>query len=316
MRKIFYCFILLIVIYSFTSCEKEVNEEVIKKNDSKSNEATISENSEKIVYTKFGVLEDEFLYFSDNGIYKTNSSDITKKIKVIDEIANEIDVLNNFIYYTSMDSLIYKIKSDGSEKTKINNESSKNLNVYENNIYYTHERKIQKIDLNGNNKTTLDSEENSLFSIIDIVDKIIYYQLNNDLSTIYTMNIDGSNKTSFSIDKCYEIKILDNWIYYINANDFQKLYKIKINGESKTKITNVSTDILILVDNFIYYQDTKNDHELYKIDINSLKTAKITDDWCDNIVITENYIYYTNINNNQRYIVNLNTLEKTKQEYK
>ncbi|MDR1001644.1 MAG: DUF5050 domain-containing protein [Clostridiales bacterium] len=162
------------------------------------------------------LLVDDFIYCSFlslldglNGIYKVSAK--TGAITQLSEAGTvSMAILDDWIYYTlGQDGRsIQKMRLDGSEKTKINDENSTWINIYEDRIYYANEtdRQIVSCDLNGKDRILLKDGTGWCRSLI-VYDDNIYYSVSGD--GVYKMDLDGNSAT----------KLCDYMNNFINYTD-------------------------------------------------------------------------------------------------
>lgn len=135
-------------------------------------------------------LDDEWIYYINEGIYKMKKDGAEKKLVLAQEsyIFNLIGVDNEYIYYLT-DMGIYKIKKDGNLNEK----------VYEGNASWG--------NLQG--------------------DKIFFSDINN--GCIYVVDKNGKNLKKLVEDFAYRINVVGNLIYYDYSNRPIKLKWKKLN---------------------------------------------------------------------------------------
>lgn len=95
----------------------------------------------------------------------------------------------------------------------------------------------------------------------------IYFSNEYDNGTLYSINIDGSEKLKLNDDWSPRFCVSGNHIYYENGNDGSKLYTITTNGNDRRKL---SDDNLVSIswnvyDGRIYYNNYDDDDSLYSI---------------------------------------------------
>ncbi|MCL1858157.1 MAG: DUF5050 domain-containing protein [Oscillospiraceae bacterium] len=234
----------------------------------------------------------------------------------------------DWIYYRGIcpNEGLYKMRTDGTEKTKLDDEKGLDIiNVVGDWIYYTSEYcKLNKIKTNGKEKTLLSSD---VWSSINIVGDWIYYigRDDNYNNNIYKMRTNGTGKVKLDIGGHYveaifvgqiystytadSLKVVDNWIYYSNSYG---IHKIKTDGTGNTKlITGEYLDYrnINVVNNWIYYLDYSSIPNpsggssfpdkimLYKIKTNGKEKTKLSDDSMFSVNIVGDWIYYINESN-------------------
>lgn len=178
--------------------------------------------------------------------------------------AYSINVVGDWIYYSSSDG-IYKIKTDGSSSAKIIDESNT--------------------------------------STIIVIGDIIYYSTVSDEDNqihLCKVNTDGSGKTILGKDNSMSgLNIAGDWAYYVNYHDGQRIHKIKLDGSDATRMKDDNSILQVIIDNgFMYYLTVASG--IYKMNIDTLETTCIVDSSMVNtgmaipkFNIANNWIYYS-----------------------
>lgn len=180
----------------------------------------------QIVGSKRGI----YLQNVDNKIYYLNVDDNYKIYRIDEDGSNNqlissdsavdyMKVQGDWIYYCNVDDndSLYRVRKDGTQRQKLNFDNSKNVNIVDNYIYY---------------------------SSID----------ENNSGSLYSMEIDGSNKKLLSSTDCSTaVKVKDGYIYCSGYNS-NGIYSIKTDG-SGYRLINNSKNIISLstAGNWIYY---------------------------------------------------------------
>lgn len=205
------------------------------------------------------------IYFMDryNKLYITSMSLDGKNKKVIKEVvANDMMVYDDYIYYVTRDGNLGKVKIDGSNSRLLETDVMQ-FDVSKSGIYYIYDpRKIERpkglyrIDFQGNNKIKLIDDTPYNFNASG---NLIYF--NHPLTyTLYSMKMDGTEKTQLTGNNSSDINLAGDYIFYRNLEDNKKIYRIDKNGlnrislQGTTKVTN-SIDL------------TKEVNELYNKEI-------------------------------------------------
>lgn len=150
-------------------------------------------------------VEGDWIYYIKQASFLGNGYITKMKIDGTDEtiISNNYDfyspVLDNgWIYYSNLDCGLNKIKTDGTCNTSL--QSSDNpffINVYNGYIYYSNANPIDKgsiyrIKVDGSNREKIN--DNGVYSIQVINNKIFYEVSDNYGYAFYSMNEDGTQK--------------------------------------------------------------------------------------------------------------------------
>lgn len=278
---------------------------------------------------------DKYIYYAIyNKIYKVNKK--TKAIKLIHTVKKggftEITIYKNYIYcslnliYGSGDfySYIYRVKTDGTKGEYI--EQGHTPVVYDGKIYYSRlslgsnrddikNLGLYKMNLNGDNKTRLDS---SAEFCMRYYKSYIYYSNDNG---IYRIGINGKNKEKIAnndemyIFDIYGDCIYYNYSYYKSGSSYYEdgIFKYNIKTKKTTKI--LSNSIGHDVDNsYIYYTVKKGDkYYMYKMNLSSKKKTSLTSGGViSDLIVRGDYILYNSYisPNNTVNIIKTNGKEK------
>ena len=171
------------------------------------------------------------------------------------------------------------------------------------NIDYVN-NKICRMKNDGTELTVINDNEfsNDCYEIYVIKDKIYYI---GDDYNIYTMNLDGSNKTQISKNKTGYLGISDKYILY---NDYPEgsenlteeeaentdyvTYVMNIDGTNAKPVNGKRLYSVTLKDDYIYY--TNDEKQVCKIKVDGTEDSIVYDTDAYNMNLSENYIYYMN----------------------
>lgn len=181
---------------------------------------------------------------------------------------------------------LYKIDKDGKNKVKLSDELVDNINVYKDCIYYSGDSSIIngneiskensgifKINIDGTNKIRI---YDKYAEFLKLSENNIYFSDSEDNYKLYKMNIDGTNVKKLNDDISWDIQVDGNWIYYSN-NPYDghtamilpldqtkgNIYKITTDGTNRTKLNNEASRLNEVLDGWIYYSDWSD--KLYKM---------------------------------------------------
>src|SRR6056297_2045935 len=162
MRKL----LLMLLIIALTSCN-------LLKEESKvgSNSGNISNGGLICSFDK-GII-----YRSESDDWKLYYYDGLEKIKICDDMASYINVVDSTVYYSNFSDgqRLYKINTDGSNRERLTNFSVSNVNVINKEIYFINMEDgfiVEKIDIKGDRTIIIDSKTNSL-----VTDGIFLYYI-------------------------------------------------------------------------------------------------------------------------------------------
>ncbi|HEY9058967.1 MAG TPA: stalk domain-containing protein [Pseudobacteroides sp.] len=233
------------------------------------------------------VTDNQYFFINDKKNIIKKSFD-GKKTNVGGDKANQILLHGDWIYYINETdgNNIYKIKTDGTSRSKLGDGKANEIEIAGESIYYIKDNKIWRMNLDGSNQSTVNSDVSALW--VDIIGETMYYKVFNYGigGRLVKSDLNGNNRVDICSDEPagfvhssnggasfwyrHNEHIVGDWIYYINAYDQKSIYKIKTDGTERTKITadsvmdNNYPDINI-VDNYIYYRNASDGDKLYRI---------------------------------------------------
>lgn len=166
------------------------------KTDGSEKKKIVDEYDNKIAGHDLNV-SGNYIYYNDKdakGIYRIGI-DGNNLLKLNSDKAQYMNVVNDWIYYTTQGDRLYKMKIDGSKRMKLNDDTSFFINVVGDWIYYTdiNDRKIYKIKIDGSSKSVVnDKASTDRDGFINVVNDKIYY-LDNYSPKYKYIPIDGSS---------------------------------------------------------------------------------------------------------------------------
>lgn len=247
--------------------------------------------------------EDSIYYVKDYKIYKSDK-DLKNEVIIFDERANfgkdTINVVEDWLFYREGKEII-RMKADGTNYEIIYIGYSIHMQVVGNWIYFIsldNDRKICKIDVNGQNKQFL-SDKN--IEDMAVYDGKIYYSYNNkDDGFLEVMNIDGTDKQFLSNIRTRNMIVGKEYIYYLDDVE-EILYRMNLKDKTKEQLSNRQILKFIKDYNFIYYTLKAPDNSdwmfkgLYRMDVDGSNVVALDDViYLDEVGMgaTEDYIFY------------------------
>lgn len=253
---------------------------------------------------------DGYLYvLKDNNIYR-GTADLKNSFVPITNIdsdyINRFFVYNGKIYYSKdntngSDDIYAKLavmNVDGSSASIIDEYIPDQMVADKDGLFAVSmdavtERKITKFDLNGGNKTVLESDS---VAFMTIAGEYIYYTNIDDNFNLYRIKKDGTNKTKILDNKLDYTAVISNqneffgvigeYVYYINKNDNNKIYKVKTDGTGNSVIVDTNVSKLCVKDNYLYYSVSYGkDAGLHCADTTGKEIKKILNKNVDSFVV-------------------------------
>lgn len=222
----------------------------------------------------FGIasVQDGWIYYSDysdnQNLYKMkpDGSSVTKLSS--EGGISHINVLGDFIYYSSNEGKLSKMSIQGTDSTVLVDDEVYFLYAASDWIYFYSKGALQRMKPDGSDRSTiLESDDQWNYYITD---GYIYYIENGSLMRV---NSDGSGKTAIINGNVQYFNISGGSIYYISLD--QKLYKAVINGTGKKLLTNDDTGSINVTDGFVYYSNISDNSTLYKVSVDGTSRVKL-----------------------------------------
>lgn len=245
--------------------------------------------------------DNEWIYYSNINdgmkLYKIKK-DGTEKTKLYDGIVYYLNLVDNWIYcrvnnpnYSDC-GMLYKIKTDGSESYKLA-EAIVSLFVANNWIYFSdYSDDICKIDIQGNNFTSL---VDPTFAASEMIfsDGYIYSigfedELNVKSPYLYKIKENGGEKNILMKGNTGRLIIDGNWIYFVSSG----FNKIQIDGSQLTKISTEGDSNYNVADGWIYHRDESDGNKLYKVKTDGSGKVKLCDETPTRINIVDDWVYF------------------------
>ncbi len=253
------CFCLLII--SFTACKNTNNlnkssKKSLLSSSTKIKTTMIESKTTKVLSENSIDFENERLAFEqsipsiivgdgkgavyyrsemDNWCLYKAKIDGSDKIKICDDVADKINVLDDYIYYTNFkDNFnVYRIKTDGSDRQKLIDTYCANLLVTENYMYMClrdekNNSNIYRSKLDGSNLELLISG----MSLRTYYNGVIYCD---DVDNLYSFDLRNRELKKIVEEYTYYVSADDNGIYFWQPNKGEYCMLDK-NGEIKTLV--------------------------------------------------------------------------------
>ncbi len=202
-----------------------------------------------------------------------------------------INAIDGYLYFITIDTT----EADTLASTLPEDEKA--------NIDYVN-NKICRMKNDGTELTVINDNEfsNDCYEIYVIKDKVYY--IGEDYN-IYTMNLDGSNKTQISKNKTGYLGISEKYILY---NDYPEgsenlteeeaentdyvTYVMNIDGTNARPVNGKRLYSVTLKDDYIYY--TNDEKQICKVKVDGTEDSLVFDTDAYNMNLSGNYVYYMN----------------------
>jgi len=255
--------VVLFAILILAACSKPITEKSYEQGNTNGNIKQMGYAVEKDGWIYYCNPDGDGSYVVRDGLFK-KKVDGTDKQLLSANLAYEINIVGNYIYYISGDpGPIYKIHKNGGTPQKLEGKRSNNLIVLDDTVFYRSGKTLFKMRTNGSNKRKI-NDDTLEFSIYDNA----IYLTGNDSHHLYRIDFDGNNMQKLSDDYALDLNIADGWIYYVNFND-PKIYKMKIDGTEKALVCADKAWNVNLHEGVLYYRGMPSplDMGIYKINV-------------------------------------------------
>ncbi|MDF2843509.1 MAG: hypothetical protein K0R00_1935 [Herbinix sp.] len=122
----------------------------------------------------------------------------------------------------------------------------------------------------------------------------IYYQNGQD-GKIYVMNIDGSGQQKLNDYEFRNFKFVDDRIYYSNDDDEYTLYSMNTDGSDRMKLNNdMPTCMNVFGDRIYYSNNLYGDHGIYSVKTDGTDRIRLNNDSVSLMIVVDGWIYYHN----------------------
>ncbi len=247
----------------------------------------------------YAVSEKQWIYYvspnADSSKICINKvkNDGTKKQTILEADYDmlSLNAVNGYLYFITIESS----EADTLASTLPDNEKT-NLDYVNN--------KICKMKEDGSDLTVINDNEfsNDCYEIYVIKDKIYY--IGEDYN-IYTMDLDGNNKTQLSKNKTGYLGVSDKYILY---NDYPEgtenqteeeaentdyvTYIMNIDGSNAKPVNGERLYSVTLKDDYIYY--TNKEKQICKVKVDGTDQQAVYNTSAYNMNLSGDYIYYMN----------------------
>jgi len=257
------------------------------------------------------------------GIYKTNG---VQSYKICEDNAKFINVVGDWIYYSNYGDgqKIYKVRTDGTGRRIVCTDQASYVVVSGEYIYYSYHSgtgigNIKKISRDAL-KSTGTVIANDEAEYLTISGDMIYYTNKSEGNSIYSVSVNGGNRTKIASDSAKFITFANSQIYYIT--DAGQLKWISKTGGSfgSIQVSNGSTGLSAVIGamnitsdgKWMYYTDASDGNKVYRAPIvNYLRISgdKYADSYADFIGLAGDKVYYTK--GNAMFIANEPTISSS-----
>lgn len=295
MKNILLAFVIASCLLT-TSCSK--SEE--KENKTNTQTESYTPKVENISYASSQSQTSSKLTLSDDNIYYSKFSTLGKLLFYSDnDNNNKLSIVEDYSLYNYLDS---------NSSTSVLDYSIESISSIDSNIYFSNVsdgNSLYRFDYVKNQVDKI--MDGSFRNIISNAENIFY--INNINSSLCSINPNTKEHNMITNDKCGNFVLNGNNILYQNLSDNSSLYSINIDGTNRNKLTSAPVDSFSAYNNYIYYISSI-DNKLYKLDLSLKTTTKMGNIKGSNLKIFNQKLYYIDFNTNTLNSINLNNFDK------
>ncbi|MFZ5986583.1 MAG: DUF5050 domain-containing protein [Bacillota bacterium] len=265
-------------------------------------------NAQNINY-HFGTLaaEGDYIYFSNNDdegkLYKMHY-DGSGKVKLSDNCARSINVLDGWIYYIAdyagQGGKIVKQRVDGTEKIYFEDTSAQKMIVVNDWIYYIglHDTgEIIKIKTDGSQKTVLYSGD-FVHNIYVVGDWVYFNRQYEENHFVYSLasriRVDGTELSVIKDKYTYLLTVNQTGLYYRHGFSSELIaYKADLNGGNPQEISDCSIYLNVDDNGDIYYYENGLLKKLAAVNGETTKIADVQMFYVADIFLTPDWVFFS-----------------------
>jgi len=260
--------LLLVTLLVFTSCTQ--SQEQIKIGSSSGN---ISNGGLICAFDK-GII-----YRSESDNWKLYYYDGKEKVKICDDIASYINIIDDTVYYSNYSDghKLYKVNFDGSNREKITDFHVSNVNAINHEVYFVNMDDnfiIQKLDEKGKEVTIIDSKTNSL-----VTDGLSLYYIKptgKDEFSIFMYKLKSKEITQLTQGQyCHYINVIDKQLFYWSVNE-NVLRTIDLETLENKVLINQGIDHLNSSKNYLFFTNPKVGYNIFRCNLDGTNLEQIS----------------------------------------
>ncbi len=260
-------------------------------------------------------LQGQWLYFNGYYLMKKNlSSGVV--IKVSDDKASYINIIGDWIYYTTgkENYSMVKVRTDGTGRTILSGDQAEYMNVVGDRIYYANFSsyvKLYTMRLDGTDRRKVSRYSDEISFWVNAFTDWIYYvnifgnpddykELDNEdiehlmmTKGIYRIRPDGSNAVQLNNFDADFMNVSNGWIYFINSDDADYIYKMKTDGSEQQVIAEEGASHLNVSGDFIYYCNNSDKSRIYRMQLDGSDQKCLSEKFAFQIYLLGDWVYCT-----------------------
>lgn len=173
-------------------------------------------------------------------------------------------------------------------------------------FYYSNGKGLYKVKTDNTERQQISLDKAKYINVVG--DWIYFYSQTDDLSGIFKIRIDGSERQYLGTGKYY-LNVVNDWIYFMDntIGDYNYgIYRMRTDGSKKELLINENISNIYIIDDYIYYRlDKDNDGGFYKVKTDGTQSQRFyTDEFLSQhtsigvkFVVEGEWLYY-----NKQYI--------------
>ena len=215
----------------------------------------------------------------------------------------------NSVYFANPldDNRLYCLSKDTQKVHKLNNDTASYINVDDHYIYYTRagggsESSFSFLNVNTHSLCRIRKDGKGDVVVLDeapalyasLVGNYIYY-LHYDketATTLYRINIDGSNKEQLSKNPYFTCSTDGQYIYYNGIEEDHNVYQYDTASHTQSLLYEGNCYMPVVDGNDIYYLDCTNDYHLTNYNLSTNIKTELIKERVDCFNLYNGIIYY------------------------
>lgn len=241
-------------------------------------------------------------------LYKVRT-DGTDNQEVMVDSARFLNVMDDWIYYTSYDEHIYRMRPSGKDVQEISTFRVAQLNVVDDWMFFTKSTIGSRVGLSSDVeiwKMKVDGSElqrvcNKPAKSMVVRDEWIYFnsfESKEEDRAFYRVDWDGNNLQRLG-EYAFPYQLTEEWIFYLD-NQTKTLHKMTLDGTAVQKVNDDCAYYMNAYQDWIYYtaiDANETNRQIYRIRMDGSEKKQISEMQCMIISITDNLILYQRIDN-------------------
>lgn len=294
--------------------DKSLN--IVTSPQKKTKESVLLLNSEDISYTEFLQTDSALFFVGNNNQLSVTEDNISPPYILEDQVTETFDysvesivAIGSEIFFTNLsdNNSLYKLNYDKKETSKVLSGNFNNITPYKNDIVFINRNNgstLNYLDTKSLKVNLVSSDKCGKFIING--DYIIYQNLS-DNSSVYSIKIDGSEKTKLIATPTNTFITYEGNILSLSG-DANNLYIYDPKAKTNKNLGSINGSNLKTYNDKLYYINLSDSNHLYELTIDSTlekpTSTKLVNDMVNDYFPTKNGIFIRKpINTNRVFFI-------------